>query len=60
MSVCLSVTYFGHFHENTFVRLVTINGENSEKDILNFFKTIEHFVDSNNMIETISNSPSDC
>ena len=38
---------FGSFHENTFVRLVTINGENSEKDILNFFKTIEEFAEQN-------------
>jgi hypothetical protein len=29
---------FGHFHNNTFVRLVTINAENTEQDILNFFK----------------------
>jgi len=38
---------FGHFHENNFVRLVTINGENSEKDILNFFKVLEEFAEQN-------------
>ena len=45
---------FGHFHENTFVRLVTINGENSEKDILNFFKIMEEFVcDNSDLIKRI-------
>jgi sulfinoalanine decarboxylase/sulfinoalanine decarboxylase/aspartate 1-decarboxylase len=38
---------FGSFHDNTFVRLVTINGENSEKDILNFFKILEKFTEQN-------------
>jgi len=38
---------FGSFHENAFVRLVTINGENSEIDILNFFKVLEEFVEQN-------------
>ena len=51
---------YGTFKEEEFIRLVTINTLVEEHDILNFFKTIEHFVDSNNMIETISNSPSDC
>jgi sulfinoalanine decarboxylase/sulfinoalanine decarboxylase/aspartate 1-decarboxylase len=38
---------FGHFHNNTFVRLVTINAENTEQDILNFFKILEDFVANN-------------
>ena len=38
---------FGSFHKNTFVRLVTINGENSEQDMLNFFKILEDFVEKN-------------
>jgi len=38
---------FGSFHDNTFVRLVTINGENIEKDILNFFKVLEEFAEQN-------------
>jgi len=35
---------FGHFKNQGFVRLVTINGENSKKEILNFFKIMEEFV----------------
>ena len=38
---------FGSFHDNAFIRLVTINGENSEKDILNFFKVLEEFAEQN-------------
>ena len=38
---------FGYFNKQCFIRLVTINGENSKKDILNFFKTLEEFVESN-------------
>ncbi len=34
---------FGNFREQEFVRLVTINSSISEKDMLNFFKTIEKF-----------------
>jgi len=45
---------FGHFHDNTFVRLVTINGENSEQDTLNFFKVMEEFVrDNSDLIKRI-------
>lgn len=36
---------FGHFKDNTFVRLTTVNAENSEVDILNFFTTLEGFVE---------------
>ena len=38
---------FGSFHNNTFIRLVTINGENSEQNILNFFVILESFVAKN-------------
>ena len=38
---------FGSFNEDTFVRLVTINATNSREDILNFFRTIEEFVEKN-------------
>ena len=38
---------FGSFHNNTFIRLVTINGENSEQNILNFFVILEGFVAKN-------------
>tara|TARA_B110000003_G_C16617048_1_gene521667 strand:- start:863 stop:1981 length:1119 start_codon:yes stop_codon:yes gene_type:complete len=38
---------FGSFYQNTFVRLVTINGENSDKDVLNFFVVLEDFVKNN-------------
>ncbi|MFY0604449.1 MAG: aminotransferase class V-fold PLP-dependent enzyme [Flavobacteriaceae bacterium] len=40
-----TVVGFGSFREDTFVRLVTINANNEEKDILNFFKVLEDFVD---------------
>lgn len=35
---------FGSFNEDTFVRLVTTNANNSKQDILNFFKVLEEFV----------------
>ncbi len=35
---------FGIYAEKAFVRLVLVNSENEEADILNFFKTIEDFV----------------
>jgi len=41
---------FGSFHNNTFIRLVTINGENSEQDILNFFVILEGFVAKNSIL----------
>jgi hypothetical protein len=36
---------YGQFRENVFVRLVTINGQNSKADILQFFKTLEKHVE---------------
>jgi len=37
---------FGSFHGDKFVRLITINATNSEKDILNFFKVLEKEAES--------------
>jgi sulfinoalanine decarboxylase len=34
---------FGYFRKKCFIRLVTINGENSKSEILDFFKTLEVF-----------------
>ena len=34
---------FGYFRKQCFIRLVTINGENSKSEILEFFKTLEVF-----------------
>jgi len=34
---------FGYFYKQSFVRLVTINGENTNKYILNFFTVLEDF-----------------
>lgn len=41
----VTVVGFGAFNEDEFVRLVTINANNSPEDILNFFKVMEDFVD---------------
>ncbi len=38
---------YGSFREDTFIRLVTINSGNEIDDILQFFKTLEAFVDQN-------------
>lgn len=35
---------YGHFQEQEFVRLVTINAQNENEDILQFFQTLEKFV----------------
>ncbi|MFT6167184.1 MAG: glutamate/tyrosine decarboxylase-like PLP-dependent enzyme [Vicingaceae bacterium] len=40
----------GNFGDQHFIRLVTINSDNSEKEIINFFKTIEQFVAENTLI----------
>ena len=40
----------GSFADQHFIRLVTINSDNSEKEIINFFKTIEQFVAENTLI----------
>lgn len=36
---------FGTFKEDTFIRFVTVNADNTEADILNFFKDLEAFVE---------------
>lgn len=38
---------YGSFNENEFIRFVTINAQNSHEDILNFFTTLEQFVEEN-------------
>ena len=38
---------YGSFDGDEFIRLVTINAQNDEKDILNFFKKMEGFVEEN-------------
>ncbi|WP_299337343.1 aminotransferase class V-fold PLP-dependent enzyme [uncultured Psychroserpens sp.] len=40
---------FGNFKDQNFVRMVTINTVLKEKDILNFFKTIENFASSTDL-----------
>lgn len=42
-----TVVGFGSFNQDTFVRFVTINANNEEQDILNFFKVLEDFVSKN-------------
>jgi sulfinoalanine decarboxylase/sulfinoalanine decarboxylase/aspartate 1-decarboxylase len=41
---------YGSFQNTEFIRLVTINAQNSEEDILNFFKTLEQFVEENEVL----------
>mgnify|MGYP001054431234 CR=1 FL=1 len=41
---------YGTFREDTFIRLVTINAQNEKEDILNFFKTLEQFVEEHEEI----------
>ena len=38
---------YGSFDGDEFIRLVTINAQNEEQDILNFFKMMEKFVEEN-------------
>jgi sulfinoalanine decarboxylase/sulfinoalanine decarboxylase/aspartate 1-decarboxylase len=40
----ITVVGFGSFEKDTFIRLVTINANNTKQDILNFFKVLEDFV----------------
>ena len=40
------VVGFGSFKEDEFIRLITINPDNNEAEIINFFKTLEAFVDT--------------
>jgi sulfinoalanine decarboxylase/sulfinoalanine decarboxylase/aspartate 1-decarboxylase len=49
----ITVVGFGSFKEDTFIRLVTINANNEEQDILNFFKVLEGFVEkTSNLLKT--------
>ena len=38
---------FGHFHKKRFIRLVTINGENTHNDLTRFFNILEEFAVTN-------------
>jgi sulfinoalanine decarboxylase/sulfinoalanine decarboxylase/aspartate 1-decarboxylase len=38
---------YGSFEKDEFIRLVTINAQNSKQDILNFFNMMEEFVEEN-------------
>ena len=38
---------FGSFQDDEFVRFVTINADNKNEDIINFFKVLEEFVENN-------------
>jgi len=50
----VTVVGFGSFKEDTFIRLVTINANNSKEDILNFFKVMEEFVANNTDLPKIA------
>lgn len=41
----VTVVGFGSFGNDTFVRLVTVNANNSKQDLLNFFAVMEDFVE---------------
>lgn len=43
---------YGHFNGVEFIRLVTINAQNEEIDIINFFKILEKFVQENELLLT--------
>ena len=45
----------GSFEGNQFIRLVTINSDNTEKEIIDFFETIEHFVAKNSSTLNLNN-----
>ena len=49
----ITVVGFGSFNEDTFIRLVTINANNSKQDILNFFKVLEEFVEKTSNLKAI-------
>ncbi len=42
---------YGSFREDEFIRFVTINAQNDHEDILQFFKTMEQFVEDHNLEE---------
>ena len=39
---------YGKFRQQDFIRLVTINAQNTIKEIEKFFKTLEDFCEKNN------------
>ena len=41
----ITVVGFGSFNDDTFIRLVTINANNTKQDILNFFAVLEKYVE---------------
>ncbi|MFT4660386.1 MAG: sulfinoalanine decarboxylase [Patiriisocius sp.] len=41
----ITVVGFGSFNNDTFIRLVTVNANNTKEDILNFFKVLEEFAE---------------
>lgn len=43
---------FGSFKENTFIRLVTINPKITEEEMIDFFKTIETFAETQTLLPT--------
>jgi sulfinoalanine decarboxylase/sulfinoalanine decarboxylase/aspartate 1-decarboxylase len=49
-----TVVGFGSFQEDTFVRFVTINANNSKNNILNFFKILEDFVAKTSQLRVTS------
>ena len=42
---------YGSFEGKEFIRLVTVNAENSHDDIINFFKTLEGFVNESDLFK---------
>ncbi len=49
----ITVVGFGSFNDDTFIRLVTINTNNKEYDILNFFKVLEAYVSKTSKIKKL-------
>ncbi len=45
---------YGIFNDIVFIRLVMVNSNNTEEDILNMFKTIEKFTSNNSNLKKIS------
>ena len=41
---------YGSFRQDEFIRLVTINAQNKKEDILNFFQTLESFVEEHSAL----------
>ena len=45
---------YGSFRDDEFIRFVTINAQNDHEDILNFFKTMEQFVEDHDLERTLT------